>query len=263
MKVPAVLHASFAVLIMAAVPAEAQFGDLLKKAQGTIEEVTGSSLGSVSSDDAGSVESQQSSGAAESSVRESGTLTLGNYPTSNNTSRPGSPEDIGRYDIKGFSADMTAAEFKSLVVKLGGTLQDQTRDIRNAATVLWAENLGLTVGGFTVEKIVFKSHKSNSYRYPGTWSRKGPFNGLNQEVTVDLDGVMSQLEMEKVWEALDRKFVGRQNRDNWWSRYEATDPDTGDIAALQAQARVHAGGFNMEYTYLEMLPPVEIESDDF
>ena len=263
MKVPAVLHASFAVLIMAAAPAEAQFSDLLKKAQGTIEEVTESSLGSVSSVDAGSVASQQSSGASESSVRESGTLTLGNYPTNNNTSRPGSPEDVGRYDIKGGRADMTAAEFKSLVVKLGGTLQDRTRDTRNPKTVLWAENLGLTVGGFTVEKIVFESRKSDSYRYPGTWSRKGPFDGLIQGVIVHLDGEMSPLEMEKVWEALDRKFVGRQNRDNWWSRYEATDPDTGDIAALSAFAKVSAGGISMEHKYLEMLPPVEIASDDF
>jgi hypothetical protein len=102
MKVPAVLHASFAVLIMAAAPVEAQE---------TIEEVTESSLGSVSSVDAGSVASQQSSGASESSVRESGTWTLGNYPTSNRTSRLGSPEDFGRYNIKGFSGDMTAAEF--------------------------------------------------------------------------------------------------------------------------------------------------------
>lgn len=262
MKVPAVLHASFAILVIAAAPAQAQFGDLLKKAQDTIEEVTESSLGSVSSFDGGSVASQQSSDASKGSVAAVGTYTMGNYREGRNSTKPGSVEDVTRYDIKGFSADMTVAEFKSAVAELGGTLEDRKRH-ENSKTNFWAENTDLTVGGFNVEKITFESYHSGSYRYPGSYSRKGPFEVLNQKIVLRFDREMSGLEMEKVCEALDRKFVGRQNSDNWWNKYEATDPDTGDTVALSSSLIVSKTQITLKHQYVEMLPPPQIASDDF
>jgi len=178
----------------------------------------------------------------------------------------GSYDDLVRYDIKGFSADMTPDEFVAHAESFGGKLfgKDPRQGDPRARQSYRFKGLEMSLGGYAIDEVIFEHNNTSGCRCLSSSKRLGPWSGFRQTMTIRFAERLDEHERNSMMPIMVEKFDGHLPTTNVWAaQFDGPNADTGDVA--QENYNMKFSGYEIELNYhiVKVLPQPTSDSSDF